>query len=734
MALFLAMALGLAIPTQTARAATARYVATTGSDSGDCSSTPCLTINYAVGQAAPGDTINVAAGTYAENVVIAKSITLLTTAGAIIQPASGPAVALRSPAALPLPLQNVTIQGFTLDGSAGILIDKNWWGGVEALSVQNLTLSGVTASGNTSSGLTIAWGAIVNDLTITDSHFDNNFQGIGISNATTQVNNLTIKNSTISNNIQLGMYILGPVITTFSIQDTTVGQNGWEGMVIDNGAHLTGLTIDNSHLDSNGRLNAGRGNGIGIAHTGTWVNGLTIQYSTLSNNRNVGMYLTQPSVTNLSLQNTTIAGNAYDGIHVTGSTVLNTATLSGGALQNNGGFGLVTKSGTGGLPTLTNFTMDGVLVSGNNNSGVGLVGNLNGINSIRNSTFQNSAWEDLDIGVGWLGSPTAVANLSVTSNIFLSGRAWTGIWVDSTTSGVGTIGIHFNSFDRDGWSVWNANGTGINAENNWWGSASGPGWVGPGTGDNVSINVDFDPWLCDGTDTDLDTPGFQPTGQTDCTAPVVSGVSVSPSPVYLNALTTVNAIADDTATGNSNIASAEYNLNDTSWLPMTATDGTFDGPNEAITATFTASTFGSNQFCVRATDVWGNLSASTCFAFTVGYKFTGFFQPIDMRTVNSAKAGQTIPVKWLLLDALGVPVSDPDSFAKLYSYYVNCESSVRTDAIEEYSSGTSGLQYLGDGYWQFNWKTPKTYAGTCRAMYIEFSGGTTSPLVNFQFK
>ena len=37
--------------------------------------------------------------------------------------------------------------------------------------------------------------------------------------------------------------------------------------------------------------------------------------------------------------------------------------------------------------------------------------------------------------------------------------------------------------------------TTVNAENNWWGDASGPGPVGPGTGDTVSANVDYDPWL-----------------------------------------------------------------------------------------------------------------------------------------------------------------------------------------------------------------------------------------------
>lgn len=35
----------------------------------------------------------------------------------------------------------------------------------------------------------------------------------------------------------------------------------------------------------------------------------------------------------------------------------------------------------------------------------------------------------------------------------------------------------------------------FDAENNWWGAATGPGPVGPGTGDNVSLFVDFTPFL-----------------------------------------------------------------------------------------------------------------------------------------------------------------------------------------------------------------------------------------------
>lgn len=35
----------------------------------------------------------------------------------------------------------------------------------------------------------------------------------------------------------------------------------------------------------------------------------------------------------------------------------------------------------------------------------------------------------------------------------------------------------------------------MDATYNWWGHASGPSGEGPGTGDAVSANVDYCPWL-----------------------------------------------------------------------------------------------------------------------------------------------------------------------------------------------------------------------------------------------
>ncbi len=72
-----------------------RYVATTGSDIAgnqcDVALNPCLTIQHAVDVTCPGDTVLVAAGTYAENIVVTTTGVTLAGAGqgaTIIEPAS----------------------------------------------------------------------------------------------------------------------------------------------------------------------------------------------------------------------------------------------------------------------------------------------------------------------------------------------------------------------------------------------------------------------------------------------------------------------------------------------------------------------------------------------------------------------------------------------------------------------------------------------------------------------
>ena len=119
---------------------------------------------------------------------------------------------------------------------------------------------------------------------------------------------------------------------------------------------------------------------------------------------------------------------------------------------------------------------------------------------------------------------------------------------------------------------------------------------------------------------------------------------------------------------------------------------------------------------------------------TVEYTVEAFTPPIDNPpTFNKAKAGKTIPVKWRLTDANGVPVSDPASFVSITSDSSACSASDPIDTIESYSND-SGLHYLGDGRWQFNWKTPTSYTGECRVMRLNLASGQVGPIAYFRFK
>jgi len=144
----------------------------------------------------------------------------------------------------------------------------------------------------------------------------------------------------------------------------------------------------------------------------------------------------------------------------------------------------------------------------------------------------------------------------------------------------------------------------------------------------------------------------------------------------------------------------------------------------------------SNYIQVPSQNLWMGAIKSTDQTLTVyRYAFAGFFAPVENPpAVNKAKAGQAVPVKWKITDANGTGISDPSSFAGLYSYQSNCQTwSQIGPEVQESAAGSSGLQYIGGGNWQFNWKTPKTYANQCRVMELKLDDGNTRT-ARFQFK
>jgi hypothetical protein len=147
--------------------------------------------------------------------------------------------------------------------------------------------------------------------------------------------------------------------------------------------------------------------------------------------------------------------------------------------------------------------------------------------------------------------------------------------------------------------------------------------------------------------------------------------------------------------------------------------------------------YGSDSFSYKANDGLDDSNIATVsITVKVVYAFTGFKSPIDNPpVVNVAKAGQSVPVKWRITHLDGTPITDPVSFKSVTSYTVACDTLLGDPAaeVEEYSVGSSGLQNLGDGYWQFNWQAPKTYLGKCRTMVLTLADGSTHE-ASFRFK
>jgi Zn-dependent M28 family amino/carboxypeptidase len=124
---------------------------------------------------------------------------------------------------------------------------------------------------------------------------------------------------------------------------------------------------------------------------------------------------------------------------------------------------------------------------------------------------------------------------------------------------------------------------------------------------------------------------------------------------------------------------------------------------------------------VSCSDNAGNSSEVN---YNVIYSFSGFFQPVDsLPALNTANSGQAIPLKWRITDVNGNPVTNLANVV-VTAANLSCSLGITVDQVEEYTTGTSGLLNQGDGYYQFNWKTPKTYANSCKTMMFDLGEGS----------
>jgi len=336
--LFLAMALGMAVPTQMARAAT---LCVNPGGTGGC----VATIQAAINAASPGDTINVAAGTYTENVNVNKSLTLTGASSATVTVnAANPAISIFNVTSSSVNMSGFTVSGATGGGQAGIFLGP----GVALCNISSNNLTGSFDG--------IWLGAGSNHNTLANNTLSSNYQGfeVYISSYNTFTNNNASSNSNYGFKIDSGDH------NTFT--GNTANSNTKYGfyVVIGDGGGATNSTFTNNIANLNTqygmRINGGSGN--------------TLTGNTFDHNVLAGLRLKEV-LTNLTLYSNSISGSPI-GIDIDISvTDVTSWTVSHNNIVGNTTYG-VSNSGTGILNAENNWwgSANGPTHSGNTfNSG-----------------------------------------------------------------------------------------------------------------------------------------------------------------------------------------------------------------------------------------------------------------------------------------------------------------------------------------------------------------------------
>src|SRR3989442_14177303 len=300
------------------------YVATTGNDSNNCLApcTPCKTIQAAINKAADGDTINIAAGNYAEavNIFQRKNLTVAGVAGSDI---SDPGLPLGAAVVNMQLSENIRFQDLTFSGNPS---------GVEAIRIFSSTVA-------------------VNRSTIEHANlgfFISNNSGVQIHDSTVQDNGTGIR-------VDGGSVTL--TSAPFSPGTSTVQRNG-VGVIVRSGDFgMLGATIVQD-------------NGIGINGTGGLIRVCCKDGLRQINNNNVGIQL---SGVNLELRGPLqMEGNRVFAIRMFGGFASVSDRVS---IRNNG---LPETAGilvTGGHLQLKGLQPNDVEISNNPGNGVTLTDN-----------------------------------------------------------------------------------------------------------------------------------------------------------------------------------------------------------------------------------------------------------------------------------------------------------------------------------------------------------------------
>jgi nitrous oxidase accessory protein NosD len=446
------------------------------------------TIQAAVTAAVSGDTIHVAAGTYAEQVAIAKALTL-QGAGAttIIKPTSlttyvtTPSVAGSTKCTGAVVVNNaggsVTIKDLKVDASS-LNTDRTLW---FSPTVALMKFAGVFYY-NTSGTIDNVVSTNTNHITIATtgaSTWGRQVQSFKIDADAATTVSVEIKNCTASTFLGEAISVgwNTPTHITVNIHNNTIAGDGSLTTRRQNGIYVYYATVTavSNNTISNVAYRSGMSWATGIVIVSI-PSGAIIEHNAITN---CDFGITDTFSSGVTIQHNDITGSNHD--------------YGTGVYLDNGGAnltGIIVRANTIG----SGFPTGGICLRG------WYAGNYTISETITDNVLTGNGTTD---GYGiydWSGGAGAVTS-TITGNTITGWDSGFSIEAGAPVSGF-TIRNNSISGNTHYGVINNAYGA-LTATNNWWGAASGPGTVGPGTGDKVSTDVTYNPWYVDAAMTTL---------------------------------------------------------------------------------------------------------------------------------------------------------------------------------------------------------------------------------------
>ncbi len=200
---------------------------------------------------------------------------------------------------------------------------------------------------------------------------------------------------------------------------------------------------------------------------------------------------------------------------------------------------------------------------------------------------------------------------------------------------------------------------------------------------------------------------------------------------------TIDTVAADTSMGSGPADGATISLPVTVTLESSEDDAEYECQVDSATWTRCSSPHtlsdmapGMHAFRVRSVDAAGNADDSPVVrSYRVSYSFAGLFPPLDnLPTMNLVKAGSAVPVKFSLEKPYGLDVlADRSPSVR----QIACSATSRIDEIEEtLAASSSGLTYdQVTGMYVYEWKTEKSWVGSCRELTLRLRDGSEHRVV-----